>query len=227
MTLTKITHKSANRKTGPLTAVSRSQDSCPTDCALMNNGCYAEAGPGGGIFAMVDRYGSAMDTDDIVDGIVDTKDAGVRWSVSGDILTDDGELDYEYIDAIEQVHTERPDLFGIIYTHAIDKPNPISAIPVNASCDTEDDVTMAIENGYVPTMVVPHDDDAPTEVAGRRAVVCPAEDKSRDITCLDCRLCAKGDDSFRKGRPVILFPTHGTRKRVAAESARERLEGLF
>lgn len=226
-TLTKIKQKSANAKTGPLTAVSRSQDSCPTSCALMNNGCYAESGPGGGIFSMVSRYGTEMTTDEMVDAITDTKDEGVRWSVSGDLLTEDGTLDYDYINAIERVHTERPDLFGIIYTHAINEPNPISAIPVNASCDTEDDVITAIANGYVPTMVTPHDEDAPKMVAGRRAVVCPAETKRGDVTCLTCKLCAKGDDSFRDGRPVILFPTHGTRKRAAAEAARERLEGLF
>lgn len=225
MTLTKITQGSANGKTGKMTTVSRSQESCPVTCALMGNGCYAEHGPGGGIFAMVSRHGRDLSTQDMVDAIVDTKDTGVRWSVSGDILTEDGTLDYTYIDAIEQVHTERPDLFGIIYTHAVDEPNPISAIPVNASCDTEDDVRAAWKNGYVATMVVPHDEDAPTEVAGRRAVVCPAETRRGDVTCVTCKLCAKGDDSFRNGRPVVLFPTHGTRKRAAADAARERLGG--
>ena len=226
MVLTKIKQGSKNSKTGKMTNVSRSQDSCPTDCALMGNGCYAEAGPGGGIFSMVDRWGSEMDADAMVAAIVDTNDPGVRWSVSGDILDGDT-LDYEYINAIERVHADRPDLFGIIYTHRHDIPNPISAIPVNASCDTVDDVTSAIANGYVPTMVVPHSEDAPTEVAGRRAVVCPAETKRGEVTCVDCRLCAKGDDDFRNGRPVILFPTHGTRKRAAAEAALDRLADLF
>lgn len=225
--LTKVKQGSKNAKTGKLTAVSRSQDSCPTTCALMDNGCYAESGPGGGIFSMVKRYGSDMTTDDIVEAIVDTPDPGVRWSVSGDILDSEGNLDYTYIDAIERVHTERPDLFGIIYTHAIDQPNPITSIPVNASCDTEEDVATALSNGYVPCMVVPHDQPAPERVGGRKAVVCPADKTGVDkrdtpVTCLECRLCSKGDtDDYE--RPVILFPTHGARKRHAAEQAKQRM----
>lgn len=228
MAVTKVTAKSGNRKTGPITTTSRSQDSCPNACPFMGNGCYAEYGPGGGVFGLTRRYGTEEERAEVLTvADVAKADGLVRWNVSGDVMNADGEtLDTDYLGWIREVAEARPDVSHILYTHGWRAGDADAfPFPVNASCETEAETEEASARGYLPVLTVGTEEDVPTDrnADGRNYVVCPAITRE-DVTCDTCRMCARGDTGTRP-RPVVVFLAHGAGKRKATNAARAKTEG--
>jgi len=214
LTQTFTTMRTQNRKTGPVAlSTLRTQTSCPTDCALFNNGCYAEnstSGGGAGPFRIAGR--GASDLDDLREKLRKLRRGDVvRLNVSGDYLLADGTPDHEYIAV---TNTIPPYVTVISYTHAWRRLTPDMfrdhARP-NASCDLAEDVPEAIAAGWAAVVVDGEGTLPGTRIAGRQAVACPYETSGRQ--CIDCRLCA------RTNRPsVVVFQTHGARKKAAARA---------
>lgn len=214
---TLVVANTQNRKTGPMAAVYRSQESCPTTCPLMGSGCYAEHGAGGGgPFRLADRHGS----DDLgkLRALRHTMPRGgwLRLNVSGDFLTDDGTPDAEYIDAVNHLARKRPDVRILAYTHAWRILTPDTfAFVVNASCETPAELAEAQSAGW-PTVLADTGGDTTligSAPGGRRVIQCPAE--TRDgVTCARCGACGV----TTRTRPTIAFVAHGSRRKVAART---------
>ncbi len=210
---THVTLRSSNAKTGPLAVTYRTQESCPTTCAFFENGCYAR----GRIFGIARKFGR----DDLnkIHELATTLDPGqgLRLNVSGDFLTDAGDLDQEYVDVVNALVRARPDVRVIAYTHAWRTLDPSSfAFGVNASCETTADVAEARKKGWGTVMV-----DGPEGeiVAGTRVVRCPAEYRD-DTTCASCMLCSRTPDL----PTTVSFRTHGAgaHKASVAVSTRKK-----
>jgi hypothetical protein len=214
MTRTHVVPVSKNAKTGPMAATYRTQDSCPTTCPLLGNGCYAESGPGGGPFRMVAKHG--RDDLDALRALRYQLPRGgwLRLNVSGDFLTDDGTLDTDYVDACNELVRRRPDLNVLAYTHAWRQLDPaVFDFTVNASCETPAELEAARAAGWMTVVVDPGGDDSliGTTISGARVAQCPQQYRP-DVTCARCGACAAN----KRTRPTIAFTVHGSRKKTAA-----------
>jgi hypothetical protein len=220
VTKTLTVRHSENRKVGPVAlSTYRTQTSCPTDCPLFANGCYAENSAHGGLgpFGVAER-GGRSDLDELRAAIRKLRRGDVvRLNVSGDYLLDDGTPDFEYIEVTNAIP---PYVAVLSYSHAWRRLNPAmfqDHTRPNASCETEADVAEALAAGW-PVVIV-DDGTLPKRVAGRVAVACPYETSGRQ--CIDCQLCA------RTKRPsVVVFQAHGARRgtaKRAVQAARSRV----
>lgn len=189
---------------------------CPTTCALYDAGCYAR----GRIFGIAAKNGRETGGDyGALLALVDTMPHGyvLRLNVSGDFLTANGTPDYAYIAAANGVHSARPDVTIIAYTHAWRTLSPgMFTFVVNASCDGPDDVVEARAAGWSTVVVDTNAEDTLIggTLAGSRVVQCPAQ--TRGLTCDQCRLCGRERPS------TVAFAAHGGGARKAVEALRER-----
>jgi hypothetical protein len=182
---------------------------CPPDCPLLGNGCYAQNGKVS--WQAKDRYSED-------DGAVFLRELGrlpqgaiVRLHVSGDVMLD-GELDTAYLQALIDGAAARPDLLFFGYTHAwrhIDRERWVFPpnLVINASCDSEDDAHTARAWGWDVTTVVPSD------TAWRRSgdtVICP--NQTVGLSCYECKLCMQPDRKLS-----VAFKAHGTQTRKVDE----------
>ncbi len=223
MTRTLVVLESGNTKTGTAAVTYRTQDTCPTSCPLMGQGCYAR----GRIFGIPARLGTE-DTGEYaaVRALADTLPPGglFRANVSGDVLDDAGELDRGYVDALSDVATARPDADVFTYSHAWRRLSPDMAprVTVNASCESASDIETATAAGWPTVVTDPGPDDPSTligsTIAGRKVVQCPAQ--TRGLTCSQCRLCARPS---RKS--TVAFAVHGGGKAIAARQVAQAREG--
>lgn len=108
------------------------------------------------------------------------------------------------------------------YTHF-----PRSAIPItkpgqtciNVSCDTYEDASRSVAEGYPTVVAVPKDQDSKVDtVNGVKFVRCPAE-YLEEVTCSSCGgdtpLCARHDRDY-----VVKFTAHGNQhKKVGSVDA--------
>ena len=182
---------------------------CPSDCPLLGNGCYAEHGH----VAMQQRGRHSNDDGAIFLRELDRLPEGaiVRLHVSGDVMLSD-EVDERYLDALIEGAKRRPDVTMFGYTHAwrrIDRQRfdfPAN-LALNASCDTPADVDEAAARGWPTTTVVPSDTAWKRQGA---TVVCPQQ--TVGLSCYDCRLCMNAE------RPLaVAFKAHGTRTKKVDE----------
>lgn len=180
-------------------ATYRSQDSCPDDCALTST-CYAI----GRIFHHAKR-GDA-DPAGALDRIATLcpPNWGVRHHVSGDLLDDDGNVDWPYIDALNKLADRRPDLDHILFTHAWKRIGQMPfRFPAHASVDDPADVDAAQALGWQIAIVSA---DPPRRVGSDVPVIsCPAKVAGSD--CTRCRRCTTSHGA------AIHFPPHGISKR--------------
>jgi len=175
--------------------------SCPTNCSLLNNGCYAQFGnvrlQSIGTYSTEDGKVFLRELKRIPHG------AALRLHVSGDVMAD-GDLDVDYLDAIILGAKERPDVKMYGYTHAwrvIDRKRFVfpENLTLSASCEQPEEVKEARAAGWDTVIVLPYD------IKGKRfgdVVVCP--NQTVGMTCDKCRLCFKPNRSLTVG-----FKAHG------------------
>ena len=203
-----LVRRSQNKKTGKVAlAISRLQETCPTTCPLMGSGCYGENNGYGGsasLFGRVLRYGKAG-IDELKAELARLKDGDtIRVNVVGDYLID-GKPDHDYIDAL---NTIRDTIKVLSYTHAwriLQASWFDEHVRPQASCETDEDVTLAKSLGWSTVRVVPQ-----AYEASKGEVICP--NTTKGIQCVDCQLCAK------QRKSTVLFPVHGVQKRKATEA---------
>jgi hypothetical protein len=141
--------------------------------------------------------------------------------VVGDLVSADGSFDIGHVRAIAAVGKD-VDLKVFGYTHAwpIMTAGDVMRVRaagyvLNASCETEADVSRAVSLG-MPSVITGDAWEEGSIVAGRRIVTCPAQTRE-DVTCASCGLCAKPDRSC-----TVRFLIHGTARKQAATSVAER-----
>lgn len=199
------------------------KQTCPNTCALRNEGCYAQSSFVGmhnrvmeevfkGHSALVVARDEARAIDAAFpkgvpqDGARGGRD--LRLHVSGDCRT---RRSATVVAAAARRYVGRGGGQVWAYTHAW-RNVPRSAwkgVSILASVDTPKDILKAREQGYASAIVVPeHRSDRVYRVGNFKVVPCPAQ--TRDMACVDCRLC------FNEGRllarkQTVAFAAHGSK----------------
>lgn len=212
--------KSRNAKTGNIPVSTSPASTCPSACPLKASGaCYAKHGPLGMFWAKVNdgRAGIAWgDFLTMVEGLPE----GQLWrhNQAGDLPGDDNEIDQVMLRQLVLANYASAS-HGFTYTHKpMDNPANRMAVAhanrdgftINLSADTlaEADELAALNIGPV-VVVVPRDADNMTTPEGRKVVICPAQ-RSDDVTCKSCGLCANASRSS-----IVGFRAHGVSAKKA------------
>ena len=194
---------------------------CPKDCSLKDQGCYAQTGH---TFFTVKRLDDnsanksvlavakeeAMAIDNAWNGGKVPNNQLLRLHVSGDATTNTAA---KMISAAVNRWIKRGGKKVWAYTHAWRKVKKDSWGKVNilASVENAKDGVKALKLGYAPAIVVgsfPNDDKAFFN-QGVRWIPCPAQTK--DLSCQDCKLCHDTDKLVSR-KAGIAFEAHGVQK---------------
>lgn len=204
---------SVNIKVGPSSATWVSQHSCPNTCPLKGKGCYAESGRA----AFVTRRLNASTESDQIE-IAQAEAAGIRslsgrnplrLHVVGDCATDEAA---KIVSAAAIEHTAKYGQPAWTYTHAHNVSRESwGTVSVLRSCETHEQVVKAMEEGFAAAVIVEEfESDKPYAVGDTTYFPCPEQTGTKP-NCITCGLCMK-DSKLRRGRTVIAFKAHGTRR---------------
>ena len=149
----------------------------------------------------------------------------LRDRVVGDVMTEDGKVDHDYIQKIAGLAHEF-DLVPFGYTHAWKEFAAADVAQIketgyvmNASCETRADIRAAIDLGMPVTIasdvITEGETFARPDGKTLRVVTCPAQTRE-NVTCADCGLCAKPERAA-----IVRFNIHGTAKKSAASTVSE------
>jgi hypothetical protein len=220
-----LTTKSSNAKTGKIAVSTTSQDSCPSDCALKGNGCYASTGP---LKLHWDRVSEGpwadkprgTDIESFCNALRQLPDRSLfRHNQAGDLPHTNGLINPHALKLIADACGER-NLIAWTYTHHNVK-NPANSQPVheaiasgltvNVSAHSQQHAADCHKQGLPSVCIVPRGETRKHwEHDGVKFLVCPAQTSKK--TCSECKLCAVADRSC-----VIAFKAHGTQaKKVEA-----------
>lgn len=193
--------------------------SCDPDCALLDNGCYAQQGN-----VNIHQRRAGRETFDPVQWVLGLPVGSlVRWCVSGDVVGPDGA---EYREAIKVAHQLRPDIKGWSYTHSWADPEIrdwANSLPSNvrivASLDDPAHENRARAMGWrtIATVIETangkgYTDQEARDVRRSGSLPCPAQRVS--LGCADCLAC------MRDGS--IVFAVHGPAQKTARRSLAAR-----
>jgi hypothetical protein len=196
------------------------EQTCNKSCALKSEGCYAQVGYCGFINSKLeDQYigASALQIAREIAIQIDTsydvvpKDKNLRLFVAGDSRTVAGT---KLINSAIKRWKKRGGNIVWAYTHSWqnisrDRWDQVSIL---ASIDSIDQVILAREKGYAPAIVVSeHKSNKAYLLDGSdvKWIPCPAQ--TRDVACLDCKLCFNADRLFENNFGIA-FAAHGVQK---------------
>jgi hypothetical protein len=228
-----VVERSHDRKltaNGNVSATWVAQQSCPTSCPLLKNGCYAEVNkPGLHTHRMNKKVAARKKSKTAIRKmLVDLEVAGIRKltgkrklrvHVVGDAPTAAAAT---AIGTAMLAHQAKQGKVAWTYTHAW-RDVPVQAwkgANVLASCNNVTEVASARAAGYGTSVIVPpHPTNKIYQFGGEQIVPCPAQFKhngKRVVTCEDCTLCMR-PTFLRKRRLSVGFqPDGGTQKKVLA-----------
>lgn len=196
--------------------------SCPKDCPLMGEGCYAELGHVGitshrldneaeGFSPLKAARAEAKAIDKAYRGKDIPEHRDLRLHVAGDSRTIKGT---RLINKAIGRWKIRGGGVAWSYTHAW-KHVPRkewSNVSVLASIQNISEVDSARKQRYAPAIVVPeHPTDKAYKLDGCDTQFIPCPQQTRGVGCSDCRLCMKADWLFATNRGIA-FAVHGVRK---------------
>jgi hypothetical protein len=218
---TRLTFRSANKKTGPIPVTTSDADTCPDACPLKAGGCYAKSGPLAIVWKDVEKYG--YEWQPFLQEIRKFLPSQLwRHNQAGDLPGEGDSVNPAMLAELTAANLGRR---GFTYTHkpvlaenggsfmanrrAIAKANK-GGFRVNLSGNNlaHADRLSALNIGPVVS-IVPQDTPAKfTTPEGRKGVICPAQLKE-GISCSTCGIC-------QRPREVIVgFRPHGTSKKKA------------
>lgn len=166
--------------------------SCPRDCPLLGNGCYAQRGR---VVIHSKRAARARTVDPLrkLDGC-----GRVRWEVSGDNFKSDGSLDEAYVTAKFAWHRRNQGAISLGYTHGASEFEAAGYGPTRwpagfnllASCHSLAEAQELRSRGWRTARVV-EDETTELDVCER---LCPYDLAKHRGTkpktnCATCRLC--------------------------------------
>ena len=224
-----ITRISHNIKTGPMSVVRSTTETCPDSCPLLGNGCYDQSGNGNIHRTKVDagKY-KTLDFNEFLKAIRDLSSI-YRHNEGGDLWS--GKTS-EHIcgDSLKRFAKENKAWrkSAIVYTHkpavgkrshwAIRKANrqaikaSESTTAINVSVESLSEVDEALDSGLDAVCVLPAATKKrrTTTPKGKLVVTCPAYHSK-----VQCISCGKGSPlCSRKGRKYAIgFPAHGAKKK--------------
>lgn len=224
MTFYKFTRISGNSKTGPIPTVMTSSDTCPDNCGLKGQGCYAGFGMVGMHWRKTDKGLHSGNLGELCANI-QALPRGQLWrmNVAGDLPM--YKADFINGDAVELLVKANKGKGGFTYTHhvvlgdseAAENNRAIIAnankqgFTVNLSADTLADADALQALGIAPVVCVLPENGPKTYVtpAGNTVVTCPATYRD-DIQCANCGIC-----QVVNRKSIIGFPVHGSGKKKA------------
>lgn len=208
-----VVERSANSKTGLVSATYASQATCPTTCPLKGSGCYAE----GGMVGMHTRKlnkSAETDPDQLawaesiaIAGL--TGELPLRLHVVGDATTDSAA---RMLSGAAEFHTRKHAQPVWSYTHAWREVARGSwqGVSILASCESTQDAKLAMQKGYAAAVVVAEHKGEGGRAwmeDGVRMVPCPQQ-TGRSADCRSCGLCMRAESLLTVGS-VIAFQVHG------------------
>ena len=197
--------------------------SCPKDCAMMGEGCYAELGYVGITTHRLDSHAKKMTPLDAAraeaKAIIESYKGGavpqgrdLRLHVAGDSRTIKGTRVINKAVA-EWKARGGGDVWSYTHAHSHVPRSEWSNVSILASVDSIAEVAEARKNGYAPAIVVPeHPADGKAfkmDGSDTKWIPCPAQ--TRHVGCTDCRLCFNAD-RLHAGNFGIAFAAHGAKK---------------
>jgi len=232
------TAKSSNRKTGPMPVSTTSAETCPTDCPLKRNGCYAEMGNLGFLWRALGEHGPhaawmngvakvrSTDWQGLCAHVAALPD-GTLWrhNQAGDLPHKSGKIDRAKLLQLTKANRGKR---GFTYSHhnvlqslhnaRLIQAATLAGFTINLSANNLAHADALADAGIAPVVaVLPREIAGNVEVrtpAGRRVVVCPATYRD-EVNCRSCGLCQVA------ARGVIVgFPAHGAAAKRASEVAR-------
>lgn len=233
-----------NRKLGRTSAASYTHNStCPDNCSLKSNGCYAEGGPTAIHWNALNR-GEHKDThynwEEFLIQLKGNlgKNQLYRHNTAGDLPGDNNVIDSSMLNDLVEAssygngftYTHKPVGWGEIgessemqrirglNTAAIKRANEMG-FTINLSADDLCQADYLHSLGVGPVVsVVPIDHPRHSKTPeGRHVIVCPNEEDNK-ITCDRCKLCAV---PIRKA--VIAFRAHGVKRNKVSNNIKERV----
>jgi hypothetical protein len=199
--------------------------SCPQDCPLMGEGCYAQLGMVGihshrldaeaeGFSALDAARSEAKAIDESYKAGPVPSGRDMRLHVAGDSRTIAGT---RIINNAIGRWKKRGGGSCWSYTHAWKNVARAkwSNVSMLASISTTDEVQAAKDQGYAPAIVVanhPSEKAYKLEGSDVKWIPCPAQ--TRGVGCSDCRLCFNAD-RLLENNFGIAFAVHGVKKEVA------------
>lgn len=204
--------QSENSKTGGIPVTYSQRETCPESCPWQGNGCYAESWPvalhwrrvadKGGSLAALCRSIAALPEGQLW-----------RHNIAGDLPGLGESIDARALRKLVRANYGR---LGYTYTHKktaralnLARRATRAGFAVNISCDSIAEVDSMMARGLLCAVVMPS--DAPRRTitpAGNIIEQCPATYSGSEITCADCKLCARTNR-----RVAVGFPAHGSRYR--------------
>lgn len=219
------THRSSNVKVGKIPVTTSSKHTCPTECPLLANGCYASAG-----------FHTNMHWDKVTSGERGAPIEGLceqvrklpegqlwRHNVAGDLIpTEEGRIDAIALHSLVKANTGRR---GFTYTHytmehagnrrVVAQANR-GGFTINVSHNSPQEALEAT-HGQPRVTIVPADywtKGDTVKATGGTIVRCPAETRDA-VTCKTCKLC-----SVATRETIVGFTVHGTQSKKADIIAR-------
>ena len=218
-----FTKKSQNKKVGRIPVSTSPSFTCPSECPLYKNGCYADNGPLGWFGKKVDAGIAGMGWDAFVANVKALPEGQIwRHNQKGDLPGNDNDIDVTMLRELVEANRGRR---GFTYTHkpvinnvqnaeAVKHANE-NGFTINLSADNKQEADNLMELGIGPVVVVLPQTQVTNTVtpAGRKIVVCPATIRE-NVTCPSCKLCSKVNRDI-----IIGFPAHGNQKKKASAIA--------
>ncbi len=207
----KYSLSAGNSKTGAMLLVRSPRSTCPDNCLLKGNGCYAENFPLAMHWTKQEQTGVDFSA---VLYAVRSLPKGSIWRLfeAGDFEGDGETISSSQVLSLLAANQGRR---GFGYTHypvfqnlqTLQLMNS-SGLTINVSADTIPQAVGYFGLGLPTVVLVAENFPKDSVVDGVRIVVCPNQSTPTKPTCLQCQMCAKPDRDY-----IIGFRAHGTKKR--------------
>jgi len=214
-----LTLRSTNVKTGPIPVSTTTADTCAEDCPFREASCYARGGPLRIFWDAVTRKEKGKPWEAFCADVKALRD-GTFWrhNQAGDLPGDGVVIDWDAVMMLVDANMRKK---GFTYTHypmsfewnasIVEEANRLGfTINVSAnSVEHADELKKLTTAPVVVVLPMDYPDSGGHTPDGHRVVVCPAT-TARNLTCLECKICAS---PVRKS--IIGFRVHGCRARQA------------
>ena len=215
-----ITIKSTNKKTGPIPVTTSPKQTCPSNCSLKGDVCYASLGPLGLHWNKLSNGTRGVTYDEMISTIKDLPD-GIMWrhNQAGDLVGQKSKpYNIKISSLMNMIYSANLNKKGFTYTHyKMNKQNKMlvkeandNGFTINLSADSIKQADELYKHRVAPVCVVlPHDASKTKKIItpdGNTVIPCPHD--ATGIQCITCKLCA-----VPTRKTIIGFIAHGTRKR--------------
>jgi len=210
-----LTLKSSNSKTGPIPVSTTEKASCPNNCPLKGNGCYANDYHLNMHWEKVSKKERGTDWDTFCQSVSKFKPNQLwRHNQAGDLPSNNGQtIDYYKLEQLIQANNGKR---GFTYTHyplnafnrSLINLSNAQGFTINASTESLEQALNAFKQGIPSTVVLSDKYQGLKKFKFNEAnvVICPAQ-VNDNITCQSCALCQKSNRDC-----IIGFIAHGSSK---------------